>query len=291
MIMDPLLTICIRSYNQGHYIAKALDSALNQQSSFPFEIIVGDDYSTDNTREILVSYQQKYPHIIKLLLANQNVGGPNNLRRVIEASSTKYLAFLDGDDYYTDTYKIQKQVDFLESHPEYSACFHNVVDVYEGQAKRPSLFLPLDFPEYHDCVSIISNDWFLPIHSVVLRREFIFFPEWYDQVMNDDYVVNLSVAMHGPYHYMPDAMAVYRHHNNNISINYSNQILIDTQLKTILAGFKSIYPKQYEPVFDKRIAFYNDRIAFNLRETKQPWRKFFRLKSYKRIVKSVLKIK
>lgn len=288
--MEPLITICIRSFNQEHYIVKALDSALSQQSSFPFVIIVGDDCSTDNTRKILLSYQHKYPNIIKLLLGTYNIGGPNNLRRVIETATTKYLAFLDGDDYFTDVYKIQKQVSFLESHPDYAACFHNVVNIYEGQGNPPSLFLPLDFPEYHDCISIISKDWFLPIHSVVLRREFVSFPEWYDKVMNDDYVVNLSVAMHGPYHYLPDIMAVYRHHENNISKAYYDLVLTDTQLRNILIGFREIYPESYRSIFDQKIAFYNKEIAFNKREIEQPWRKYFRLKTYKRFLKKKLRL-
>lgn len=284
MTMVPTLSVCIRSYNQESYIGKAIESALLQRTNFDFEVIISDDNSSDKTKEIISVYQANYPNRIRCIFGDCNIGGPLNLKRSIEASSAKYLAFLDGDDYYTDKYKLQKQVDFLESHNDYSACFHNVVDLYE-KSGRKSLFLPLDFPEDHDCVSVISNDWFLPIHSVVLRRELITFPRWYETVMNDDFVVNLSVVMHGPYHYMPDIMAVYRHHDCNVSNNYVNQILIDSQLKTILLGFKDIYPKEYAPVFDERISFYEKRIKFNVREKKQPWRKIFRLKTYKRIIK------
>lgn len=286
--MTPLLSVCVRTYNQEHFVSDALESILRQKTSFDYEILVSDDYSSDKTQSILSDYKQRYPDRIKLILGDNNIGGPNNLRRVIEASSSKYLAFLDGDDYYIDDYKLQKQIEFLESHSDFAACFHNVVDIDERQNGRRSLFLPLDFPEKHDCVSVISNDWFLPIHSVVLRREFVSFPEWYDTVMNDDFVVNLSVVMHGPYHYMPEIMAVYRHHNGNISNNYSDQILIDSQLRRILVGFRSIYPEQYRSVFDERIKFYDERIAFNTREAKQPWRKFFRAKTYIRAIKAFI---
>ncbi len=287
---SPILSVCIRSYNQEKYIAQAIDSVLMQRTSFDLEIIVYDDASSDNTVSIVKGFQAKDSRI-RFYQNEHNEGGPNTLRKVIEKSQSKYLAFLDGDDYYTDVYKLEKQVSFLESHQEYVACFHNVVNRYEDDETKPSLFLPLDFPSIHDCVSVISEDWFLPIHSVVLRRELVFFPEWYDKVMNDDYVVNLSVVMHGPYYYMPDVMAVYRHHKANVSNNYTNLILIDTQLRTILAGFRDIYPAEYQPIFDRRIAFYDERIAFNTREAKQPWRKYFRLKTYKRMLKRLIGIK
>ena len=283
----PLLSVCLRSHNQEAFIGHAVESVLMQHTAFQFEIIICDDCSSDNSLTILSKFKEQDGRI-RLLMNQTNEGGPRTLQKVIESSDSKYLAFLDGDDYYTDTYKLQKQVEFLEAHPEYAACFHNVINVYEDSSQRPSLFLPLDFPAFHDCVSIISEDWFLPIHSVVLRREYIFFPKWYEKVMNDDYVVNLSVAMHGPYHYMPDVMAVYRHHKRNISNNYSNQVLIDSQLRTILVGFKDIYPAQYNSVFDKRIIYYDGRIAFNKREQRQPWRKYFRLKTYKKLIKRLL---
>ena len=286
--MTPLLSVCIRSYNQERFISEALESVLLQKTNFAYEIIVGDDGSLDGTQRILLSFQEQHPEIIKLILGKENVGGPNNLKRIIESSSAKYLAFLDGDDFYTDTYKLQKQVDFLESNEEYVACFHNVIDLDEKTGQQ-SLFLPLDFPEYHDASSVISNDWFLPIHSVVMRREFISFPDWYNTVMNDDYVINLAAVMHGPYHYSPDIMAVYRHHTGNTSNQYTNQILIDTQLRNILLGFRSIYPKEYQTVIDERISFYDKRIAFNTQETRQPWRKYFRIKYYKRLIRRYLK--
>lgn len=283
---DPMLSVCVRTYNQAAFISQGLDSVLAQKTTFSYEIIVSDDCSKDGTVEILKAYQQNYPQKIRLVIGDTNVGGPLNFKRVIEASQAKYLAFLDGDDYYTDVYKLQKQVDFLESNPQYAACFHNVFN--QSGDKFVSLFMPLDFKSVHTAEDVISKKWFLPIHSVVLRRHLISFPDWYEKVMNDDYVVNLSVAMHGPYYYMPDVMAVYRHHDSNISNQYSNLILIDTQLKTILEGFKSIYPAEYEKCFDNKIAFYENEICRLEMDRKFPWRKWLRIKTYKRLLKRCL---
>lgn len=286
----PLLSVCVRTYNQKDYITEGLDSIFAQRTSFDFEVIVSDDCSKDGTVEILKQYQQLYPKKLRLILGEKNVGGTANFRRVIVASNAKYLAFLDGDDYYTDIYKLQKQVDFLEKNAEYSACFHNVYN--QVGDKFVSLFLPLDFKSVHTAEDVISKKWFLPIHSVVMRRDYVFFPDWYDTVKsNQDYVVNLSVAMRGPYYYFPDVMAVYRHHDNNISRQYSDLILIDTKLKRILEGYKSIYPKEYESCFEQRIAYYEREIVGLQKDQKYPIRKWLRPKTYKKLLKKLLKRK
>lgn len=282
-----LLSVGVRTYNQERFVAQALDGVLMQKTSFSFEIIVSDDCSTDGTRDILLKYQREYPDKIRLILGEKNVGGPRNLRRVIESSTAKYITCLDGDDYYTDKYKLQKQVEFLEENERYAACFHNVVNLYDKTGAR-SLFLPLDFPEVVDAKDVISKKWFLPIHSVVMRRKFIAFPEWYEKVMNDDYVVDLSVAMHGPFHYMSDVMAVYRHHEANTSIQYQNMVLINSQLSRILEGFSSIYPTSYKVLFETRIKQLQDEMQYYEAEMKHPWRKWFRVKTYKKMIKNII---
>lgn len=282
------LSVCVRTHNQERFIGEALDSVLRQNTTFPFEIIVSDDASTDGTVGILQDYQKQNPEKIRLLLQETNIGGPENLKRVIEASYAIYITCLDGDDFYTDDYKLQKQIDVLEAHPEYAACFHNTWYADEhGQLK--GLFNRPDFHSVHDAREFIRERWFVPIHSAVMRREYIEFPEWYNTVMNDDYVVHLSVAKHGPYYYMPDVMVAYRRHTQNISIAYRNQILTDTQLCTILENMKPLYPVEYAADFDARIAEYRSEIADLQLLQHQPWRKWFRRKTYTRPIKQWLR--
>ena len=278
----------MRTHNQERFIADALDSVLMQRTEFEFEIIISDDASTDGTVEILKEYQSRYPEIIKLILGDINIGGPENLKRVIEASNAKYITCLDGDDFYTDEYKLQKQVDFLETHPEYAACFHNTWYANEN-GRLCGLFNRPDFHAVHDAHEFIRERWFVPIHSAVLRREYIEFPEWYNTVMNDDYVVHLSVVKHAPYYFMPDVMVAYRRHGDNTSIAYRNQILTDTQLCTILENMKSLYPAEYATDFDARISEYKAEIADLQLLQKQPWRKWFRRSTYTRPIKNWLR--
>lgn len=282
------MSVCIRSYNQETFIADALDSVLMQKTNFPFEIIISDDCSTDSTPIILRKYQEQFSEKIRLLLSEKNIGGPENLKRVIEASNAKYVTCLDGDDFYTDEYKLQKQVDFLETHPEYAACFHNTWYADE-KGRLCGLFNRPDFHAVHDAHEFISERWFVPIHSAVIRREYIEFPEWYNTVMNDDYVVHLSVVKNGPYYYMPDVMVAYRRHSENTSIAYRDLILTDTKLCAVLENMKPLYPAEYAPDFDARIAEYKAEIADLQLLQSQPWRKWLRLKTYKRIIKQWIK--
>lgn len=283
-----LLSVCIRTYNQKSFVTKAIESVLSQKTSFPFSIIISDDHSNDGTIDILDHYYALFPTKIKLLLGEKNIGGPANLRRLIEASSSKYVVCLDGDDYFTDEYKLQKQVDFLENHQEYSACFHNTVNV-NSEGRPISLFNPLDFPPIHDATSFINNKWFIPIHSALLRRQLIFFPEWYDSVINDDYVIHLSVVKHGPYYYCPDIMVAYRHHETNTSSIYKDQLLLDIRLRDILVGFRQIYPDEFKPTFDKRINEYNDEITALEFDIHHPWRKYLSFRTYKKWLKKQLR--
>lgn len=281
---DIILSVCVRTHNQEQFIREALDSVLRQHTTFPFEVIVSDDASSDRTVEILEEYQDAHPDKVRVLLNAANIGGPENLKRVIEASKAKYVTCLDGDDFYTDDYKLQKQVDCLESHPEYAACFHNTWYA-DSKGHLYGLFNHPGFHALHDAHEFIRERWFVPIHSAVLRREYIEFPEWYNTVMNDDYVVHLSVAKHAPYYYMPDVMVAYRHHGNNTSRAYHDKILIDTQLCTILENMKPIYPAEYASDFEARIAEYKAKIADSQLLQKQPWRKWLRRKTYTNYIK------
>lgn len=282
-----ILSVCVRTHDQCNFIRKALDSVLQQHTQFSYEIMVSDDASTDGTIDVLKEYQATYPDKIHILLSETNIGGPKNLKRVIEASNAKYVTCLDGDDFYTDDYKLQKQVDILETHPEYAACFHNTWYA-DANGNLKGLFNRPNFHAIHDAHEFIRERWFVPIHSAVLRREYIEFPDWYNTVMNDDYVVHLSVAKHGPYFYMPDVMAAYRRHENNTSCAYRDLILTDTQLCTVLENMKPLYPAEYVADFDARIAGYKVEIADLQLLKSQPWRKWFRLNTYKKLIKKIV---
>ena len=117
--------VCV-TYNQEKFIKDALDSFLMQKTNFKFEVLVGDDCSTDETSQIVAEYAKKYPDIIKHIKREKNIGPLNNFVDLCKRITAKYAAFCDGDDYWTYEYKLQKQYDFMEKHKNFGACFHRV---------------------------------------------------------------------------------------------------------------------------------------------------------------------
>ena len=115
----PLLSVCLITYNHANYIEQAIEGVLMQSVNFSWELIIADDFSTDGTREILLKYKEKYPNFIKLLLQEKNVGPGKNFSDLLNEPQSKYIAYFEGDDYWIDPLKLQKQVDFIESHPDY----------------------------------------------------------------------------------------------------------------------------------------------------------------------------
>lgn len=121
---DKMVSVFMLAYNHEKYIAEAIESVLMQKTDFDFDIVIGEDCSTDATRHIVLEYAQKYPNKIKPILHNVNVGAMLNQMYVLEACTGKYVAMCEGDDYWTDPFKLQKQVDFLEANKEYVLTTH-----------------------------------------------------------------------------------------------------------------------------------------------------------------------
>ena len=116
---NPLVSVHMITYNHEPYIAQAIEGMLMQETDFPIELVIGEDCSTDRTREIVMEYKRKHPDIIRVITSDKNVGANQNSRRTQKACRGKYIAFCEGDDYWHHPGKLQKQVDFLENHPEY----------------------------------------------------------------------------------------------------------------------------------------------------------------------------
>ena len=116
----PKASILCVTYNHAPYIRQAIDSFLMQETNFSYEIIIADDCSTDGTSAICAEYAEKYPDLVRYLPSEKNVGGVENERRAIEAAQGEYIAVCEGDDYWLDNQKLQKQVEFMDAHPDYS---------------------------------------------------------------------------------------------------------------------------------------------------------------------------
>ena len=146
----PLLSILSITYNHEKFIAQAIESWLMQKTDFEFEIVIGEDCSTDNTLQIIKEYQKEHPDLIKVITSEQNVGMQANFIRTYEACQGKYIALCEGDDYWTDPLKLQKQVDFLEENENYFITGHKAKIIDDGILKEE---------EYYVTNPVLIEEW------------------------------------------------------------------------------------------------------------------------------------
>ena len=218
----PMVSVCVFAYNHEKYLAEALDSVLIQKVDFEYEVIIGEDYSTDSTLQIAQDYQARYPNQIKVvqsghkekLVINGHATARYNFLNVLSLSKGKYIALLDGDDYWIDPYKLQKQIDFLNQHEEYSFTFHNVyLDNTESGATGVvrHTYHPSDFSERDRFEDLLLINNIVPTSSVVLRNNIPkVFPAAFYKVPVGDWPFHIFNLNFGLVKYMEDVMGVYR---------------------------------------------------------------------------------
>ena len=227
---QPIVTVWCLAYNQKDFIRDALDGFVMQKTTFPFEVIVHDDASTDGTTAIVQEYALQYPDIIKPVIETENQWQKGGLKHIIHIMNEKYrkgkyIAFCEGDDYWTAPQKLQKQVDFLESNSEYSMCFHSAKKKYETKARAWIDCENIEDRDY-DATDIFVN-WTVPTASVMCRREAM---EFYanlkhpERIQNYDIFIFLSCAMIGKLRGMHEQMSVYRIQGEGLT--YNEQALI-----------------------------------------------------------------
>ena len=154
----PLVSVCMTAYNHEDYIAEAIESVLAQQTSFGVELVLGEDCSTDRTGPICREYAAKYPDRIRLVTSPGNVGMRANYRRTFDACRGKYVAYLDGDDWWTDPQKLELQVELMESDPECGMCYARSYFWIEAEKRVASLF-PAGKPHVTFDELILENTW------------------------------------------------------------------------------------------------------------------------------------
>lgn len=214
----PLVAIRCVVYNHELYLRDCLEGFVMQQTSFPFVAIVHDDASTDNSAAIIREYAEKYPDIIRPIyeIENQYSKGDGSLGRImntaIENTGAKYNAMCEGDDYWTDPLKLQKQVDFMEANLEYSMCFHKVNTLIQDTGELKEEFIVRDMPGKSTILDLADGNY---IHTPsVLYRRYSGVLEQYQKMMPcmpGDYVMWMLLAERGDIYKFNEPMAVYRY--------------------------------------------------------------------------------
>lgn len=211
----PLVSVCMITYAHEDFIEKAIEGVVSQQADFKFELVIGEDVGPDKTRDICIRYKEKYPDIIRLNLQPQNIGPQNNFMDTYNKCRGKYIALCEGDDFWIDPMKLQKQVDFMENNPGFSLCSH-VSDVLEY-----GHMLNSEKPEKTELMieDVISQNWGMMTASLFFRKADLVFPDWFDKIKNGDYAMQLLITLKGKAKILPEAMSVYRKHAGGLSIS------------------------------------------------------------------------
>lgn len=213
------VSVWIITYNHEQFIAEAIESVLNQVTNFDYKIIIGEDCSTDRTRDIVLQYKEKYPDKFDLYLPEKNIGMMELIRATYSMCKGKYVASFDGDDYWTDPYKLQKQFDFLEAHPDYVLHFHRVKVINEVRG-----FTTLSRETFSkNADNSLESDHLLEgtnpiLTSSIMNRNVLgdSLPDWYYELPYPDYSYYFLLLQYGKVHYSSDVMSVYRVHKGGV---------------------------------------------------------------------------
>ncbi|MFK8049343.1 MAG: glycosyltransferase family 2 protein [Halioglobus sp.] len=210
-----MVSVHMLTYNHAPYIAKAIESVLMQEVSFDYELVIGDDCSTDETGAIVREYRDRYPGIIRLHQQKTNLGLYANQEIVRRSCRGKYIAWLEGDDFWTCSKKLQKQVSMMENHPEYSCSFHRCRWIESGLA--PRIFGPPSTEPFFTLDDLLMYGHFVPTGSLVVRNHLREeYPSWMkeSEIMDMSYLI--LFAQHGDLGFIDEVMSCYRHHRSGL---------------------------------------------------------------------------
>lgn len=237
---DIQVSVCVVTYNQEEYIAECLESLIAQQTNFDFEIIVGEDCSTDSTRSIIQTYVDKYPDLIVPLFYEVNVGVVENLKQVYINAKGKYIAHLDGDDLALPN-KLQKQFDILEKHLDCNICSHDVIRINDMGIDQNNSWI---YPEgFYDLFDLYRKLPFFSHSSKMFRNKYDI--NFWNEVLNDSKILDIDVhianCIDGNIYHIGELLGAYR---------------INTGVSMIKGKINPVLPIGIRRVFDKGLVIF-----------------------------------
>ena len=242
----PLVCTRTMAYMHEKFIRQCIESILMQRTTFPVQVVIHDDASTDSTPDIIREYETKYPQLIKVVYQAENTfSKPDKLQRRVElirlSNEGRYKALCEGDDYWTDPLKLQKQVEFLESHPEYSLCFHQATTLKAGKEE------PFTIPDDVDMENVLFEDLlastnFIATASVVFRNQRMPLPPWFSKLPFGDLGMHFINSREGKIKCFGESMSVYRIHEGGVWSGRSRTAQLEGWLVFISILWKYLTP-------------------------------------------------
>lgn len=282
--MKPLLAVRILAYNHENSISQCIESVLMQETDFDFKIVIGEDCSSDNTPAICDKYAKSHPSKIILRCNTQNDLMENSINNFDECKrlGAKYLAFLDGDDYWSDRLKLQKQVDFMESNEEFTICYHKTKKMIRGSLFEHSLTkrnADFDFGFFDSLQTKNGNTLSMVLRAVCLNdvnlREFL------EGLRAADWAFECLATLKGRGRFLADEMGVYRAHNEGMSNSFSpkNYFIDRWTIFERLKPYANFEQKKLLRAAKQRILFWfflKSLIAFKLIDLRLAFRHFLK---------------
>ena len=263
---EPLVSVCCPTYNHSAFIRDAIEGFLMQRRDFPVEIIIHDDASTDGTAAIVRECAEAHPDLIRPILQteNQYSKGESISPRVFDVSRGKYIAFCEGDDYWTDPLKLQRQVGYLAANPGASGCFHDCVTVDEDSRLRPSHYAGRTYKRsysQHDCLTNLTSSY--GTASLMFRRRVwaeATLPAYIRQAFSDE-TLDLLITESGSLDYLPFSMSAYRVHGKGLWQGSKPRLRAKLKLRRIAAlrqdsSFYRRYPEDIDGLLEGQWRLY-----------------------------------
>lgn len=243
--ISPLVSIKCLVYNHGPYLRQCLDGFIMQKTNFDFEVIVHDDASTDNSADIIREYADKYPDIIKPIYETENQYSKKDgsLTKIMNAAihpNAKYIASCEGDDYWIDSNKLQKQVDFLEYNQEYVMCSHKYYSYSQNKGEMLSIIRPVNVEDScsYSLMDLINGKWLFHPLTVMYRRSAFNITEYLKYKMSYDVILFYHILKSGKGYLFNDIMATYRIHDGGVWSRLKQEDQFELELKQRYAIFE-----------------------------------------------------
>jgi glycosyltransferase involved in cell wall biosynthesis len=249
----PKVSVCMVTYNQERYIAQAIESVLAQTTDFRVEIVIGEDCSTDSTRSIVRSFAERHPDRIRPFYHERNLGAKQNFMRTYDACDGEYMAILEGDDYWTCPQKLQRQVDALDSRPDWSICFHPAAIAHEDPQKPPGLW-PDRWEKPESTIIDLFDKCYIPTNAALFRhRLFPQLPTWFADLYIGDWPLHILNAAHGNIGFLPEVMSVYRVHEGGVWSSLDHSAQMDALYRMLTAVDRHFHGKYIEHIEQCRL--------------------------------------
>ncbi len=250
----------IVTFNHGRFIEEAIQGFLRQETDFPCELLIADDGSTDQTRDVIQRYGQEHGDRIRVLLNRSNLGARRTMIRAYHACRGQYVATLDGDDYWTSPDKLQRQADLLDRHPEYTLCFHSVRMVWDAGGREPTIFRPRRIKETYTLRDLFECNFIASCTPMYRRGLFDRHPAWCFDVPVYDWMQHVLHAQYGAIGYIDEPMAVYRQHGGGVYCMSGATERLGVAIE-MLKHFRRAFARKYRRVLDASLCKHYCRLT------------------------------